>query len=281
MKKIILLAFAFVGMIGAIFSVTVTDPCTVIDLWISSDAPVSNDINDKAQLFIYKSQEKNAAKSPAVLIFPGGGYATLSIENEGHALAQWFSQQGFTAIVLKYRLPNQMKEIPFDDAKEAFSIITQEADRLNIDVEKIGIAGSSAGGHLAAIFSNYLVNQPDSVKPAFNILFYPVISFEQVTKGGTRNNLLGMNPSAEEIMNFSAQLQVNPRTPPTIILVSDDDESVPSTHSTIYYDALKEHQIPASLYIFPTGGHGWAMKNDFEYNNEALRLLSQWLEPFR
>lgn len=282
MKRILFLSIAILFVVGTLFAVTSTKPYEVIELWTDGDAPLTNDIDDKGQLFIYRSQlEVDSVKSPVVLVFPGGGYAQVSMQYEGHAFAKWLASKGFTAVILKYRLPNQMQSIPFDDAQESIKILAKQADSLNIDLSKLGIAGFSAGGHMATIFSNRLVNQSDLPQPSFNILFYPVISFEHSTKGGTRSNLLGEDTSAELIRQYSAQLQVTSRTPKTILFVSDNDDSVPSRHSTLYYNVLKENNVPASLYVFPTGGHGWAMKPDFEYNDKALELLDEWLNSFR
>ena len=276
MKKIPVILFVIFSLCTSMYSQE------TIKVWANGDAPTSYNIEDEAELTIYLPKTNNdSLKIPPVLIFPGGGYASVSMPYEGHAFAKWLQNNGFAAIILKYRLPQGHNEVPFDDAKEALRIITDQADSLNIDLNKLGIAGFSAGGHLASIFSNWLVNQTEMVQPAFDILFYPVISFEQVTKGGTRNNLLGLDPPAELIRQFSAQLQVSSRTPKTIILVSDNDESVPSTHSTMYYDTLKDNNVPATMYVFPTGGHGWGMLDGFEYNQLALSLLAKWLEQFK
>lgn len=247
-------------------------------IWYDQVPPTENGLTDEAELIIYFPKNKTLDKSnPAVLICPGGGYGGLSIQYEGHAFAIWIASQGFTGIILKYRLPNQHKEVPFDDATQAMKVIKANSGNWKIDINKIGIAGFSAGGHLAAKFSN----SDTEIKPAFTILFYPVISFKKATRGGTRQNLLGANPSATDIYTFSVEQQVTERTPPSIIFTADNDLSVPSIHSAEYYMALKEHQIPASLYIFPEGGHGWAMLDSFKYNKEALSLLSLWLQPFK
>jgi len=254
----------------------------VIKLWDSYSPPTSYNEVDNAELTVFLPKTKTlSTKTPIVLIFPGGGYGGVSMQNEGIVLAKWLQSEGFAAAVLKYRLPYGHKEVPFDDAQEAVRIITDNAEKWNVDLEKFGIAGSSAGGHLAAVFTNRLVDSLDALHPAYNILFYPVISFEEPTKGGTRNNLIGLDPSAEDIRNYSAQYLVTSRTPNTILLLGDNDESVPSTHSTEYYDALKHNDVKGSLYIFPTGGHGWAMSEGFEYNKIALSLLSKWLQQFK
>jgi acetyl esterase/lipase len=247
-----------------------------INIW-EGPAPTNNGLNDTAQLIVYTPQKAINTKLPAVLICPGGGYAGVSMPYEGHAFAKWLSDQGFIGIVLKYRLPNQHKEIPFDDVRKSMEIIEKNAEKWNIDKDKIGIAGFSAGGHLAAVASNLLIQENSDIYPRYTILFYPVISLKEVTKGGTRNNLLGLNPTAKDILAFSAEELVNNNTPPSIIFMSDNDNSVSPTHSTMYYNALKKHNIPASLYIFPTGGHGWGMLDSFEYKNEVLVLLKSWL----
>lgn len=248
-----------------------------IRVW-TNGAPTSNGLTDEAEIFIYLPERRIDVKTPAVLICPGGGYAGVSMVYEGHAFAKWLASQGIAGIVLKYRLPNRHKEVPFDDAEEAMRIIRSNGDKWNIDTHKVGIAGFSAGGHLAAVFSNSGSSGGIDVRPDFTILFYPVISLDQVTKGGTRTNLLGNTPSSSEIYSFSADRLVTERTPPAIIFASDNDVSVPSTHSTMYYDALKENGIRAALYIFPEGEHGWGMIKSFKYNDESLSLLKMWLK---
>lgn len=248
-----------------------------IPLWNTEKAPTESGLeNNEAMLYVFQPKEnkKNSNPHPAVLICPGGGYASVSMTYEGRAFAEWMAKQGFVAIVLKYRLPNKHKEIPFDDAEKAMEIIHANATKWNIDTNKIGIAGFSAGGHLAAIYSN----TESTYRPNFTLLFYPVISFENVTKGGTRPNLIGSNPSQADITRYSAELQVTEQTPPAIIFMSDDDPSVPSNHAILYYNALKSNNVSASLHIFPEGGHGWSMLDSFRYNNDCLMLLESWLE---
>lgn len=245
-------------------------------LWDEQNPPTENGLDDEAELIVYLPEIRQSDKTsvPAVLICPGGGYAGVSMPYEGHAFARWMASQGFVSAILKYRLPNKHKEIPFDDVGKAMSVINRNAENWNIDVNRVGIAGFSAGGHLASVFSNL----DSEFRPAFTILFYPVISFENLTKGGTRPNLLGDNPSASDILKYSANLQVTNQTSSAIIFMADDDPSVPSIHSTLYYDALKKHNIPASLYIFPEGGHGWGLLDSFKYNEQCLDLLRLWLD---
>lgn len=246
-------------------------------VWVDK-APTANGLTDEAKLYIYLPQKKSNQKTPAVLICPGGGYAGVSMVYEGHAFAKWLSSQGIAGIVLKYRLPNQHKEVPFEDAEESMRIIRANADKWSINVDKVGISGFSAGGHLAALYSNRYSNKGAYIQPNFAILFYPVISFKEVTRGGTRPNLLGKNPSSTEIYSFSADKQVTANTPPTIIFASDNDHSVSPTHSTMYYNILKKNGVPSTLYVFPKGDHGWGMIKTFEYYEQSLSLLKMWLD---
>lgn len=269
MKRILF----FILLICVSFSLYSQDS---IKVWVNQ-APTNNGLTDEAKLYIYLPKKENNIKTPAVLICPGGGYAGVSMVYEGHAFAKWLASQGIAGIVLKYRLPNQHKEVPFDDAEESMRIIRANADKWGVNVDKVGISGFSAGGHLAALFSNRYSSKGIYTHPNFTILFYPVISFEEVTKGGTRTNLLGKDPSSTEIYSFSADRQVTANTPPTIIFVSDNDHSVPSVHSTMYYNALKRNEVPSTLYVFPKGGHGWGMITTFEYYAQSLSLLKMWL----
>lgn len=262
----------------------------VIDLW-GGDPPTENGITEpeklerdgswisdvsKATLTIYRpGGNSNGA---AVIICPGGGYAGLAFQHEGVAFAEWLNSLGITGIILKYRMPNHHKEIPLDDAWEAIRYARKNAGQLNIDPDKIGIAGFSAGGHLASTASTHFSFDPVHTRPDFSILFYPVITMEVATHGGSRNNLFGDKPSAADIHRYSNEKQVNTTTPPTILLLSDDDLVVLPKNSIDYYDALKDNGIPATMYIFPEGGHGWGMREDFTYHTQMLTLLEMWLK---
>lgn len=255
-----------------------TDPL-VLKIW--NDAPpTENGLADESEIIVYKPQVISDTPTPAVLICPGGGYAGLSMPYEGHVIAKWMASQGIVGVILKYRLPNQNKEVPFDDACKALKIIENHATEWNINPSKIGVAGFSAGGHLAAVLSTYYAENNLSLRPAFTILFYPVTTLETVTKGGTRNNLMGSDPSSSEVFAYSAEKQVSNQTPPAIIFTADDDASVPSTFSTSYYNALKEQNVAASLYIFPEGDHGWGLLPHYKYNEQSLALLKYWIDDY-
>ncbi|GAP72299.1 alpha/beta hydrolase [Candidatus Symbiothrix dinenymphae] len=228
-----------------------------------------------AEITIYLPKA-SVNKHKAVIICPGGGYGGLAIQHEGHQVAEWLKEQGYVGIVLKYRLPEKKyKNIPLEDVQTAFRYARSKAGEWNIT--KVGIAGFSAGGHLAATASTHYT---DSItRPDFSILFYPVISMDKdIRHDGSRINLLGDNPPATDLHIYSNEKQVNAQTPPAILLLSDDDNAVLPQNSILYYQALKRNNIPATLYIFPTGGHGWGMNDTFQYKKEMLTLLKSWLD---
>lgn len=239
--------------------------------WVTNTVP---------ELIIY-TPEKSVNTGMAVIICPGGGYGGLAIGHEGVQFAEWLNKQGIAGIILKYRLPNKHKNVPLDDAQQAIRYIRGHALELGIKEDKIGIAGFSAGGHLAATASTHYATSGISTRPDFSILFYPVITMEIATHGGSKKNLLGDNPTAADIYTFSNEKQVNVNTPPAILLLSDDDKGVLPENSILYYNALKKNNVLASLYIFPEGGHGWGMRTNFKYHEQMLTLLQMWLKDIQ
>lgn len=233
----------------------------------------------KADISIFQPDSNNTGV--AIIICPGGGYGGLAFNHEGIEFAQWLNTLGITGVVLKYRMPNKHKEIPLDDAHQAIRYIREHAKELNINPNKVGIAGFSAGGHLAATAATHYITSGTNVRPDFSVLFYPVITMQIATHGGSRNNLLGDKPSESELHLYSNEKQVNNNTPPAILLLSDDDGAVSPINSTMYYEALKQNNIPAAIYIFPEGGHGWGMNKNFRYHTEMLSLLSAWLKDIK
>ncbi|MCD7963337.1 MAG: alpha/beta hydrolase [Rikenellaceae bacterium] len=226
-------------------------------------------------IYLYEAdKEKNTGA--AVLICPGGGYARLSMDNEGHKFARWLASHGINAIVLKYRMPNGNHEVPLSDAKQAIRIIRSSAAEWGINPGKIGVAGFSAGGHLASTLSTHFDAE---TRPDFSILFYPVITMDETfTHGGSRSNLLGKTPTKEMEILYSNDKQVSSHTPSSILLHSDDDNAVPVRNSIDYYTALKNNGVNASLYIFPVGGHGWGFNENFRYHEEWKNLLLKWMQ---
>lgn len=215
---------------------------------------------------------KEKASGAAVLICPGGGYGGLAVAHEGSQVAEWLNTLGVSAFVLYYRMPNHHSEIPLTDAQTAIQIIREGAGKWNIDKHKIGIAGFSAGGHLASTAGTHFdeINRPD-----FMILIYPVIS---MTGDGTCQNLLGDTPSKEQLNRFSNQLQVTDKTPPTFIIAALDDDVVSVEHSFMFYKALQDKRIPSEIHTYEKGGHGFGMrKQGLEIDNWTEKLRN-WLK---
>lgn len=217
---------------------------------------------------VYKPKNANGT---AILIFPGGGYDHLSMLKEGQKVALWFNSLEITVFVLKYRLPNDkiMKDKsigPLQDAQEAMRFIRRSATFWNINPNKIGVIGFSAGGHLAASLSThyaentYPKSDTASARPDFSLLIYPVISMKnEIAHKGSRKYLLGENPTEEAIQKFSNELSVNKETPPTFLVHAADDKSVPVENSIVYFLALKKNNVPAEMHVYEKGGHGFGL----------------------
>lgn len=223
----------------------------------------------QAAMFVWPAEGENTGR--AVVIFPGGGYAMLV---EGADFAESLASQGITTVLVKYRLPNGHHNIPLTDALQAMRIVRRNASDWGVDPEQIGVAGFSAGGHLA---STVLTHYDEGTRPAFGILFYPVITMGAETHAGSRNFLLGENPTPELEALYSNHLQVTPETPRTLIFFSNDDRTVHPANGTMFYDALKARNVLASLYIFPSGGHGWGFRPSFRYHETVKSAALDWI----
>jgi acetyl esterase/lipase len=211
------------------------------------------------------------ANGTAVIIFPGGAYSHLAMNKEGKKVAKWLNSLGITAFLLKYRMPSDLtmkdKTIgPLQDAQEAVRMVRRNATKWNLDSNKIGVIGFSAGGHLAATLSTnfseitYESLDTTSPRPDFSILIYPVISMQnEITHKGSKEKLLGLDPSVELINKFSCELHVNTTTPNTFIIHATDDQSVPVENSINYYLALKNNKIQCELHLYEKGGHGFGL----------------------
>ncbi|MDE6446086.1 MAG: alpha/beta hydrolase [Alistipes sp.] len=259
-----------------------------VKIWDNATAPHSNGIDtpetvpapnrignvSAAELYVFPADEaKNTGL--AVVICPGGGYARLAMDYEGYNVAKWLASNGVTAAVLKYRMPAGHPEVPLEDAGRALRIMMGlEAGATGCTADKVGIAGFSAGGHLAAMTSNLA-----ETKPAFAILFYPVITARKgLAHEGSFDNLLGAGRDAASEARYSLENRVTEQTPPTLLLLSDDDRSVPPVNSALYYEALKRHGVEASLHVYPTGGHGWGIRENFRYRDQWQAAVLDWLE---
>ncbi|MDR3188451.1 MAG: alpha/beta hydrolase [Prevotellaceae bacterium] len=239
------------------------------------DVNLQADSSSAVRVFLPKHAEQPAK---AVIICPGGGYSHLAMAHEGYDWAPFFNEQGVAAIVLKYRMPAGNLLLPVMDALDALRVAKEHASEWNINPSKIGVMGSSAGGHLA---STVATHAPEELCPAFQILFYPVISMDaRETHRGSRRHFLGENPSEEKVRLYSNELHVTDSAPPAFIALSSDDRAVSPANAVRYYSALQEHGVPAALYIYPSGGHGWGIKPSFKYRDEMMLELKKWLEDY-
>jgi len=207
----------------------------------------------------------------AMVICPGGGYAHLA-PHEGNDYALWLNQHGITCFVLKYRLGSGGYHYPamFDDVTRALRMVRANAAGWKIDPERIGIMGSSAGGHLSAtLLTHFDAGNPNSAdpierqssRPDIGILCYAVITMGKYTHSGSRENLLGKHPSGKLVKLLSNELQVKTNTPPCFIWCTYEDKTVPMENSLMFAEALRKSHVPFDLHIYQKGGHGMGLKD--------------------
>ena len=284
MKKILTFALvlAFAWGASAQKTISLEGADETVRLWDNTTAKYSNhqtkdekwrkknsmQYTSSCELYIYKAAaDKN--QGAAIVLYPGGGYGHLSLEV---SLAQWYASQGITAVLVKYRLPNGHKEATLEDAMGALRYARTRTD-LGINPTKVGITGSSAGGHLAAWVSNAM---PDEEKPAFAVLHYPAIDRTSPYYLNTKTytgNLLGKGFTLQEAKDISAHNMVSATTPATLLLLCDDDTADPPTSPVAYYKALINYGVKASMHIYPQGGH--SLKNHI---NEYQPAILDWLD---
>lgn len=248
-----------------------------MELW-SYGAPNKNgDPRDTAKVWVYIPDRK-IATGRAIVICPGGGYTHLALDKEGKEWGKFFQNMGILAVVLKYRMPHGHYEVPIVDAEEAIRLVRRNAASWHVDSKDVGIMGSSAGGHLASIVAN---TAEHNAKPNFQILFYPVITMMNgFTHQGSHDNFLGKGNQKRLEKRFSSDQLVTRNTPRAWIALSDDDQGVPPSNGVNYYTELYRHDVPASLHVYPDGGHGWGSSIGFKYHIEMIMELKAWLNSF-
>lgn len=226
----------------------------------------------------------------AVIICPGGGYQALMISREGYRVARAFNERGIAAFVLKYRLPSDQtmedKSLgPAQDAQRAIELVRMHADDWHINPDKVGIMGFSAGGHLASTVATHYAHpfidnsRSINLRPDFQLLIYPVISFdESITHKGSRDALLGPALDREQVDFFSNERHINKHSPPAFITHAKDDSLVPIANSQRYYRALQENKVPATWKVYEKGGHGYRQSPLFE---EWFGVCVDWINQQR
>lgn len=236
--------------------------------------------DDGRATMICSLPDPQKATGRAVVICPGGAYWIVSTKLEGTGFTPFFNSLGIATFVLNYRLPHGDRTIPISDAMRAMKMVRDSAATWGVNPNDVGIMGSSAGGHLAS----YVATHADIAhRPNFQILFYPVISMEpRGTHGGTARNLLGRQGEKDRklIDEYSSDKNVHPHiTPPALLLLADDDESVPPiTNAVAYYTAMRRSGNECTMHIYPSGGHGFGSNPNFRYHEQMLRDLKDWLE---
>lgn len=234
-----------------------------IGLWNARAALGEGKTEDtEVWITVYRPAKANGT---AVVICPGGGYAGLAVQPEGHGIAAWLNSHGITGVVLEYRLPAGRYQVPLLDAQRALRTVRANAKAWEIDPARIGIIGFSAGGHLASTAATHFdegdSKATDSVdrvscRPDFAILIYPVITMGEKTHPGSKHNLLGKDPSPKLVELFSNEKQVTDKTPPTFLAHAEDDAAVVPDNSQLFSDALRAHKVSSQYLKLATGGHG-------------------------
>ncbi len=239
----------------------------------------------------YESKLSNGVNKPLVIIFPGGGYRILAASHEGSDIAKKFNEIGVHAMVVHYRLPDSTRQenmsfAPLQDAQQAIRLARKQANSWNVDDTKIGVMGFSAGGHLAASAATHFdvdyTNQHDGInlRPDFQILLYPVITFRSYSHQGSVNSLLGRKKSEAMLHLFSNEEQVNANTPRAFLVHASDDKAVPVANSLNYASALADYNVPVDLHVYAKGGHGFGLNNKTTDGDQWFERLTTWLKTF-
>jgi acetyl esterase/lipase len=286
MRNVVILLF----VAGIYMSVCPSYGQRVIDLYEDGKIPdavaASDEVREKApNLTVFLPQNPTGE---AIVICPGGGYSGLAINHEGYDVAKRFNENGIAAFVLKYRLPDSKISTkphlsPVQDLQKAIDIVRSRAEEWKIDLDRVGVIGFSAGGHLASTGGTHFDRQyiqplSGNVRPDFMILVYPVITSDAAfTHGGSIRNLLGENPSAELLREFSNEKQITKETPRAFLIHSVDDKTVPVKNSLVFAEELAKNGIPFEMHIFPAGQHGYGMNNSTT-KTEWFPLCVNWIK---
>jgi acetyl esterase/lipase len=249
--------------------------------------PFIQDIS-RPQLFPYPLAHAHGPR-PAIVILPGGGYRGVSIEKEGFAVAKQLNAYGVAAFVVKYRTPSDKHMVdktigPLQDAQQALRLVRERAHEWNVDPNRVGLLGFSAGGHLASTAATKF-DKPvlpgasaEQVRPNFLMLGYPVISFrDELVHAGSREMLLGATFTLEQVAECSNELQVTARTPPTFIFHAADDQGVVVANSLRFFEALQSAGVQSELIVYPRGGHGFGLDNPTT-PDRWIERLRDWLQ---
>ena len=261
---------------------------SAIPLWASGAPGAMGSKPEDQPLMTPYLPPEGRANGTAVVIFPGGGYQHLSMEKEGSDVANWLASNGVTAFVVRYRLgPVYHHPVMLGDAQRAIRIVRTRATEWSVDPRRVGVIGFSAGGHLASTTGTHFdAGAPGSgdaieragSRPDFMLLLYPVISMrDSVAHRGSRTNLLGNEPSAELVKLLSHERQVTRETPPTFIVHSTDDKTVPVENALLFYQALRTAGVQSEMHVFEYGGHGFGLAPADAVLGAWTTLCESWM----
>ncbi|MDQ0230695.1 alpha/beta hydrolase [Metabacillus malikii] len=231
--------------------------------------------------YLLNKQEQHCA----VIVCPGGGYVRRA-EHEGEPVAKWLNSIGISAFVLDYRVAPSKHPAPLLDLQRAIRYVRHHAEEWNIDKQRIGILGFSAGGHLASTAATHFDDgdkssadliEHESSRPNLAILCYPVISLTQFYHEGSANHLLGENATLEQRQLLSNERNVTGATPPTFLWHTADDAAVPVENSLMFAQALSKQNVPFEMHIFPSGRHGLGLAEDEPLVSRWPELCKNWL----
>ena len=236
--------------------------------------------------------EASRRTGAAVVIFPGGGYTILAMNHEGRDYAKWLNERGIVAVLVKYRVSGKDEAgfnfpVPLLDARRAIRVTRSRAAEWGVDPAKVGVMGSSAGGHLASMcatlwadrFPQEKTDETDRLecRPDFAVLVYPVITIKDAwTHQGSKRRLLGKTMSPLLAGQLSSERRVNDKTPPCFLIHAADDGAVPLRNSLEFAARCAENKVPVVCHVFAQGGHGFGMKGRGDSAGWPV-LLEQWL----
>lgn len=290
LRPLIILVVAWIGITPA----SAESPQSFQQPLWPDGAPGSNANQEGDIPQLYVKLVESDVPTAAIVILPGGGYGGHAMDHEGHQFAQWFASIGVSSAICTYRLRGKGNQgqgyghpYPMTDAQRAIQTLRAKANPWNIDPQRVGVIGFSAGGHLCSTVSTHFADvDPSSAdpiarvssRPDFAILAYPVIGFDKsYTHRGSQKNLLGENPDPELVKSLSNEEQVSQQTPPTFLFHTVADQAVPVENSIEYFKACRRHGVPVELHVFDQGRHGLGLARDTPGASQWPALCAQWL----
>ncbi len=280
--------WTLLSLIGVNLSGLVAAP-EVIRLWPNGAPGALGDRTEDVPTLTVSLAPAEKASGAAMVVCPGGGYGHLALDHEGKQIAAWLNENGVHAFILTYRIaPMYHHPAPLLDAQRAIRLVRSRANEWNVQQDRIGIIGFSAGGHLASSAGTHVLpGQAEaseaadrfSSRPDFMVLVYPVITMHPpVTHMGSRRNLIGEKPDTALVALMSNEDQVNRDTPPCFIVHTTNDAGVPVENAILFYQALRRAHVTAELHIFRDGPHGFGLGRQYPALNIWPTLCLQWLE---